>query len=116
MAYEEFLDGYPQPNSQNGLQAFDQTRKNLDAMRDSVVMGIMPGWDFAPDAIGDPTPTYHYYTKGQEKIRLTLAWDTNDNLVTMVAAYAVDGVNYDSIGTYTIVYDGDLLVTSATWT
>ena len=126
MAYTHYQDGTPDPTTQNGTSAFQSTRTNLDALRDALTVGIMPGWNFQAVAGSGSAafPQYHYYTKLQERIRLTLTWGTSggetNNLITMVAEYTSNYQNlttypYQNIGECDITYNADSIATLTTW-
>ena len=123
MAYEHYEDGYPAPNLQNGLSAFDSTRKNLDALRDSVVAGIMPGWNYAIGIGSGNTsqPSRMHYTKGTESIKLELSWGRSGgaegNVTQCTISYSPNPVTeaYSVIGIMGIVYNSRGMAITATW-
>ena len=119
MAYEAFADNLP-VSSDNGLKVVDDTRNNLMAMRDAVVAGVMPGWDYSPNGGTAEQPAEFLYTKGSERIRGAVTWGSSggaDGNVTQIAwSYSSNGgSSYDAMGTQGVTYDSDANVTAITW-
>ena len=116
MAYKSFSDNTPTVGG-NGLKVVSDIRENLMAMRDAVVMGAMPGWDYSrtPGRVDAENADEMFYKKGSNWIRATLTWGysggAEGNLVSAVWESSADaGENYETIGTETFTYDvsGDL--------
>ena len=119
MAYNPFLDNSPIAAT-NGSTIIDETRQNLDALRDAVVMGSMPGWTYANNGVDKAEPDQIEYSKGVERIRGLLTWGTSGgaagNLTQAVWDYSADsGGLYENIGNLTIAYDPSGNVTGASW-
>ncbi|MEM1145839.1 MAG: hypothetical protein AAGI88_24975 [Pseudomonadota bacterium] len=121
MAYPQFQDNKPAA-SDTGLVAIDNMRDNMRALRDSVIVGFMPGWDYAKvDGTGTAEqPQYHTYTKGLEVIRVELTWGTtggaDGNVTTMVMEKSNDGgTAWDPMGTYSQAYDSAGNPTVGSW-
>lgn len=117
MAYNDFTDGKP-VGTDNGLVTVDYMRENLMALRDSVVMAAMPGWNYSKT--GTEQPSIVLYSKGTERVRGTLTWGTSGgadgNVTIAVWAYSANsGTLYETIGTETIAYDTSGNVTTVTW-
>lgn len=120
MPYDPFLDNKP-VSSDNGLVVIDETRQNLMAMRDAVVMGAMSGWDYNPNGGTADQPAEFLYSKGTERIRGAVTWGTSGgadgNVTQIVWSYSSNsGSTYDTIGTQGITYDVDANVTAIAWT
>ena len=123
MAYTHYDNANPLA-TQTGPNVVDSMRENLLALRDSIVMGALYGWDLTV-VQGTGTaeqPQYLKYSRGSsEYLRAELTWGTSggeDGNVT-VAAYAYSTDNFSSsneaIGTLTISYDSDANVTATAW-
>lgn len=119
MAYEEFVENAPTA-SDTGLSFADRTRNNLMALRDAVIVGTLPGWSFAVTG-GPPTqPTEVTYSKGVERLRVTITYGESgvieDNVTSAVWAYSPDGgTTFETIGTESVTYDGNGDVTATAW-
>lgn len=125
MAYTQFTDNKP-VDTDTGPNVVDDTRNNLMALRDMVVMGAMPGWDFSEnhDSSGDPSqPDYLLWSKNDntEAIKAILTWGISggeDGNVTMaVYHYSTDDFSSSDeiIGTETITYYTDGSVKTMIW-
>ena len=125
--YAPFEEGKPDPATQNGLNAFDSTRENMEALRDAVVMGTMSGWNLAVSGGTAEAPTQYLYTLGTQRVRATLTWGTSGgadgNVEKVKYEYSSDGSTWDDMGsatnptysTVTISYDADSNVTGTGW-
>jgi len=114
MTYTAFADDKPTVDT-NGLQVVDDTRNNLMAMRDAVVMGAMSGWAYAPSGGTAEEPATLTYSKGTERLRATLTW-SGGNVTQAVWAYSDNsGSTFDTIGTESITYDSGSNVTAVSW-
>lgn len=101
------------------------TRNNLEAVRDAVVMGVFPGWNYGRDLSGGTAeqPGIIRYSKGNERIMAYLTWGTSggaDGNVTVSLWYYIPDTSAstwqsETIGTETITYDGNSNVVSAVW-
>ena len=120
MAYTAFADNKPVA-SDAGLAVINDTRNNLMAMRDAVVLGGMAGWDYAPTGGTAEQPDAVIYSKGTEAIKGTLTWGSSGgadgNVTQAVWAYSSNsGSTYpDAIGTEAVTYDSGGNVTAVTW-
>ncbi len=120
MGYVKFLSDKPDI-ADNGDIVINNTRENLMAARDAIVAGAMVDWDMAATGGTAAEPTQILYSKGTERVRLTITWGTtggeDGNPKTVVYAYDGDGgASYDTIGTWTGTYDGSGNLTAETWT
>lgn len=120
MPYDAFADNLP-VSTDNGLKVVDDTRKNLMAMRDAVVMGAMDGWNYNPNGGTAGQPAQFVYSKGTERILGSVTWGTSGgadgNVTQIVWSYSSNsGSTYDTIGTQGITYDADANVTAIAWT
>jgi len=119
MAYPSFNSLKPDPSTDNGSDAFTGTRVNLLALRDAALAGSLPGWDLSVTGGTAARPTTWTYSKGTERLRLTITWGTtggpNGKPQTVVSAYSSDsGSAYDVIGTSTLSYDASGNFTGST--
>lgn len=130
MAYTDFNPLTPSPTTQTPGQAFTSDRQNLLSLRDALIAsaGFMPGWncvatnnDGSTPPVPASTPAKLFYSKGTERVRVTLVW-TNGYVTRMYASYSANsGVNYDAIrgdtanGYCDITYDGSGNFLSAAW-
>ena len=119
MVYVPFVSDKPDIVD-TGAQVIDDSRQNLMALRDAVVAGNLVGWAMAATGGTPAEPTQILYSKGTERIRLTITWGTtggeDGNPVTVVYAYDGDaGASYDTIGTWTGTYDVDGNLTAEAW-
>ena len=134
MAYTDFDPAAPDPSTDSPGTCFDETLANLLAMRDSIVggTGFFPGWNMAaydasnttPPASDADEPAYLVFTKGSDKVKVTITWGTSgvtDGWPTRLVASWWNGSSYDVIkggstnGYYDITYDANGNVTSAAW-
>lgn len=117
MAYVPFENGVPVA-SDTGPTVVTDIANNLAALRDSIVIGSMVGWDYSKtNGTGTASePQYIYYSNSTLKIRGTLTWTSGD-VTAIVWEFSTDsGSTYpDEIGTETISYDGSSNVTAVTW-
>lgn len=120
MAYTAFDATKPDATAQNGTQFAQAIRNNQAAMRDAIVCGTFPWWNFSKSGGTAEQPTTILYKKGTDWLRITLTWGTTggaDGNVT-VAVYAFSsnsGGAYDTIATKTITWDAAGLITATTW-
>jgi len=126
MAYTQFADNKP-VDTDNGPTVVDNTRDNLMALRDMVVTGAMPGWDFSEDHTnsGDSSqPDYLLWSKNDsstEAIKAVLTWGTSGgadgNVTTAVYHYSTDDFSSsdETIGTEDITYYDDGSVKTMVW-
>ncbi len=133
MAYDFFTISTPVA-SQTRQETVDSTRLNLMALRDAVVIGIVPGWSMVPgDSSDTATPTYtattadpaapqilKYTTAANEELLIWLTWSSG-NVTVAKFYYSPDNItgypgNRLSIGQEAISYDGSSNVTGIVWT
>ena len=118
MAYNPFDDSKPTP-ADNGTVAFDETRYNLHAMRDAVVLGVMPGWNMTPSGGTNEQPAELEYSNGSEWLKAALTWGSSGgadgNVTQAVYTHSTDDIIYDTIATLTINYNSDGTVQSTVW-
>jgi hypothetical protein len=100
----------------------DNTRENLMALRDNVVIGTMPGWAYSKtNGSGtDEQPQYTFMKKGSEWLRGTFTWGTtggeDGNVVSVLWQYSNNaGVDYQTVGTQTFTYSVDGVATAVGW-
>lgn len=126
MSYTLFDGALPNGASQNGTAFGQSARDNLNAVRDACIMGGgFPGFNLAVSGGTAEQPTQLLYSKGTERVRVTLTWGTTGgeagNVTVAVYAYSANsGADYTTtpngaIGTLTITYDASANVVSTLW-
>lgn len=122
MAYAAFDYTKPDPSVDNGTAAFTNTRTNLLALRDALIVGIMPGWSMTPKNSAEDGPPSDYsqppkilYVKGTEQVRATITWSSNLPSSTQYEYSADSGSTYVTIGTESYAYDSNDNCTGVTW-
>lgn len=110
MAYIDFAPLKPDPVTDNGSDAFTHTRENLLWLRDAALSGGLMGWGLAVSGGTPAHPAQWVYTKGNERVRLTITWGTSGGPKgkpqTILVDYSSDsGATWIAIGTATIAYD-----------
>lgn len=122
MAYDLF--DYAKPNTSQTRQAtIDDSRKNLMALRDGVLMGLMPQWNLAVRNTADTSATPDFsipellvYSNSAERLYLYMTWDVNGYVTKIIYKYSPDsGSNKELIGREEITYDISYNVTATTW-
>lgn len=111
MPYTDFDDSKPVATD-NGVATVDAIRNNLLAMRDSVIMGFMPGWSATPSGGTNEQPAQWLYSKGTERLRASITWGTtggaDGNPTQVVWEYSSDsGSTWDTVSTQSIVWNSD---------
>lgn len=119
MPYTPFVDSKP-VGTDTGTEAINYIRQNLMAMRDAVVMGAMIDWDFSKSGGTAEEPAIILYTKGVERLRVSLTWGTSGgedgNVKVALWEYSSNsGTNYDTVGTQTMTYDASGNPSTAVW-
>lgn len=120
MAYNPFTDTSPDATTQNGTQFAQAIRYNQAAMRDAIVLGAMKGWNFSKSGGTDEQPTTILYKNSTNWLKATLTWGTTGgeagNVTVAVYEFSSNsGAAYDTIGTNTITWDVNGLITATTW-
>jgi len=120
-AYQKFVPDKPDI-ADDGDVVINNTRENLMALRDAIVMGALVSWDLATADITGPAaePTQLVYKRSTEWIRLVITWGTTggDDGQPLTVAYsysANSGTLYHVIGTLTNTYDASGNLRSALW-
>jgi len=119
MAYVNFEDAVPTASGTINELCTD-TRNNLEAVRDAVVMGTASGWAFTKAGGTADQPGQIRYTKGTQRIQGLLTWGTaggaDGNVTVAQWQYRPTASSvYEAIGTETISYDTDSNVVSTVW-
>ena len=120
MVYVPFVPDKP-VIADDGDVVINNTRENLMALRDAVVVGALVGWELLSTTGPAAEPTQIIYDKGTERLKLDITWGTSGgsdgNPLTIIPAYDGDaGASYDTMGTLTYTYDSSGNVTSVEWT
>jgi hypothetical protein len=136
MPYTDYSPTHPVSSGASLGTLMTNVRTNLLAMRDAIIAGTgwFPGWNMAAYDSGDTTPpasdadkpAYLVYSKGTERVKLTITWGisgaTDGWPTRLVASYSSNsGTDYDVIkggatnGYFDITYDASGYVTSAAW-
>lgn len=120
MAYVAFDGSKPDPTTQGMTDYSTAIRDNLEALRDAVVAGCMPGWAMATSGGTEDEPAAYVYSKGSERVKLELTWGTtggsDGNVTQMVMKYSSDsGSNYDTVGTASYTYSSNGYCTAIAW-
>lgn len=118
MAYDAFNTGVPTTGGSptpTRQETIDAIRKNLMALRDSIVMtGLLQGFNYSYTTGTAEQPTTVLYKRGTEWIKLVITWGTTgdeDGQVTKIAFY----YSSNSGGVYDNMADasGNFVVTFA---
>lgn len=111
MVYTKFNNGKPDI-ADNGATVIDNTRDNLEALRDAIVAGALVDWnmDINVGAGSAAEPDEIIYKNGTQWIRLDITWGTSGGAdgspTVIVYDYSANsGVLYETIGTATMTYD-----------
>ena len=91
MAYESFQYDKPDPATDTGITAFDNTRMNLLALRDAIVAGEMTGWNITvtdTNVDGQPESVMFQNQNAVEWVRMTISWNPNGAPATVLLEYA----------------------------
>ena len=118
MTYTAFDPTLPDPASQNITNFGGSARTNFKALRDAIVAGNLPGYNYSWSGGTIDQPTIMYRVKGSEVIRATVAsGDGNGNPTAITYAYSSTGTggSYTTIGTITFSWDGNGFLNSSTW-
>jgi len=116
MAYTQYNPAKPAPTVDNGTNAFNYTRFNLNAIRDGVIFNGMPGWNVTPSGADLSQPTLVTYVNGDEQIKADLTWNVNGLVSQIIYSYrALPTDPWDSAGTLTLSYDVNQNFTGAVW-
>lgn len=119
MAYVEYDEGLP-AGTRTGPETVSDIQLNENALRDMIVSGGSVNWPMVASGASEEEPTQLLYSKGTEKLKLTLAWGTtagaNGNVASILYEYSSDsGSNYDTMGTKTFTYNTSGDVTETGW-
>ena len=124
MAYIDFVDNKP-VISDDGDDVINDTRQNLMAVRDGVVMGKFLDWNMTVTVGGGSAeePDSIEWRDGQgsgtDRLRATITWGSaggaDGNPTVILWEFSVNGSVYDTLGTETITYDANSNITGKTW-
>jgi hypothetical protein len=120
MTYTAFVATSPDGATQTGTQALQAIRDNQAALRDAIVTGALKGWNFSKSGGTDEQPTTILYKNSTNWLKIVLTWGTTGgeagNVTVAVYSFSsTSGAAYDTIGTKTITWDANGLVTATTW-
>lgn len=118
MAYTKFDPALPDGATQTGPQITPSVRDNQSAIGDGILVGSMVDWDMqitvgpleAPEEL-----TYTSLDDANDKLRVDITWDVDDNPLTMAYYRSYDGAVFNLIGTKTIAWSVDGAVISISW-
>ena len=114
MAYTPFTPDKP-VIADDGDVVINNTRNNLMAVRDGIVMGVMKGFNYTHSGGTDEEPTEVIYKNGVEWLRLAITWASNNPTVIVYSYSGDSGTGYDAIGTITNTYNGNGTLTGSVW-
>ena len=119
MSYVDFEPLKPDPTTGDGTSVFTHTRENLLWLRDAAISGALMGWQLAVSGGTPAQPAQWLYSKGTERVRLTITWGASGGPKgkpqAMVVDYSSDsGTTWLTIGTATITYDAQGNFTGST--
>jgi len=128
MPYVPFVDNKPDI-ADAGQDVIDDIRENLEALRDSIAMGVMPNWDMdVTNGSGTAEePQFIAWRNndgaGDLEVRAEITWGTSGgsdgNPVTIDYDFTGDRTmgtpTYFQIAIRTISYDGNGNVTKEDW-
>lgn len=120
MPYVDFAEGKP-VIADSGSLVVTNTRENLLAVRDGVIMGVMPDWNMTAAGTADQ-PSQLQWVKGVYALRAAITWGTSGGSLynPTIITYSFNGNSLNAgswlaIGTLTIAYDANGDVTTSTW-
>ena len=119
MAYVEYDEGLP-VGTRTGPETVSDIQLNENALRDMIVSGGSVNWPMEASGPSEEEPTQLLYSKGTEKLKLTLVWGTvagaDGNVASILYEYSSDtGGSYETMGTKTFTYDTSGNVTATGW-
>ena len=125
MVYTPFVSDKP-VIADDGDVVINNTRQNLMALRDSVVAGVLVGWNMSQVIGGgsaeEPDEVWYSNNSNTEAIRLDITWGTtggeDGNPTVIVYYYTADDtptITWDTIGTLTNTYNANGTLTASTW-
>lgn len=122
MAYTAFDKTKPDATTQAGSAFGASTKSNLLALRDSVVAGVVQGWNYSYTGTDAGQPATVVWANGTERVQETYTWGTDGSLSKVVYRYSANsGTAYDTMvdsnGYFALsfAYDGSGNLTSTTW-
>jgi len=107
--------------SGTGTQFAQDTRLNMQVIRDAVIMsGGFYGWDMVASGGTADKPAQFIYTMGTEQVKADVTWGVsggaNGSPVVVAYSYSPDnGTTWAAIKTKTINYDTSGNVTGTIW-
>lgn len=109
MAYTPLNPAKPD-GSADGTNTCTEIKNNFAALRDADFIGGESGWTYSQSGGTASEPTTCLWSKGTERIRLTLVWGTtggeNGNVTSTTIDYSANsGTLYDTIETRAATYD-----------
>lgn len=115
MSYSQYIPEYPN-GTLSGTEFANSTRNNMLVLRDAAIMGGgFFGFSMLPSGGTTEEPQYLTYSKSTERVRATLTW-VSGNVTQAVYEYSPNsGTDWDTIGTKTITYNSDSIVTQTAW-
>ncbi len=122
MAYTHFVDDKP-VIADDGDVVINNTRENLMALRDDVLMGVVVGWDMTITGANPEEPDEIIYSDNSstEALKLDITWGTtagaDGNPTIIVYRWSTDdfGAVDDPIGTLTFTYHASGATLTSVW-
>jgi hypothetical protein len=110
-AYTPYADANP-IISRTRQQIVDDTRGNLLALRDAVIIGKEPGWTLSVSGGTAEEPSIRMWSQGTERLRCTITW-TSGFPTSILWEWSNDSAaTWSTIATETAAYDGSSNMTS----
>lgn len=123
MVYVQFLSDKP-VIADDGDVVITNTRENLMALRDAIVMGGLFDWDLTVEIGGgtaEEPDEIHYERGTAEWIKADITWGTaggeDGNPTVIVYTYSTDdfSASNETIGTWTGTYNSNGTLTAGVW-
>jgi len=117
MAYTYFNDSKPDGAVDDGPEVLDYIRTNNKAIRDMIMFGFAPDWDYSiTTGTGDnEEPQYRFQKNGTEWVRCEYSYSSGNVTVAHYMHSINSGSSYDNIGYRTMTYDSSDNCTATTW-
>ena len=108
-SYSAYADGKPVISPDTGTQVVNYIRQNLEALRDGLVLGDMPGWTFTTSGGTAGQPATITYVRSPNTITGSVSWGVSGaatgNITSIVFVLVIGATSYP-IGTLFFTYAG----------